>query len=364
MERVDCVVIGAGVVGLAVAAKLAQHGRQVVLLEQHKTIGAEISSRNSEVIHAGIYYPPGSLKAKLCVRGKQLLYDYCDQFHVPFKRLGKLVVASTSEQEVVLDRYARQAKMNGVFDLRKIDRHELLELEPEVRAVSALFSPSTGIVDSHQFMLSLQGQLEAHGGVVSLDTRVNRIGSSNRGRNVIHVETDNMTLAANWVINAGGLHAPKLAEGMKGVPRPRYAIGHYYSYSGASPFSRLVYPVPEKDGLGIHSTLDMTGKVKFGPDVRWCSEIDYKFDDSLRRRFVEAIKLYFPALDENRLSPGYTGIRPKLAGPGVFTDFSLHLPINHGVHGRINLLGIESPGLTSALAIAEAVFSEVGPRFC
>lgn len=350
-DKVECVVIGAGVVGLAVAAELASAGREVVVLEQHDAIGTETSSRNSEVIHAGIYYPTGSHKAELCVRGKALLYAHCDAYAVPYHRCGKVIVATSNAQRSVVDGYVKQAAANGVTDLRWIDQAELNALEPEVSGIGAALSPSTGIVDSHAFMLSLQGILEANGGFIAFQNPVSSIDSSAQ----LTVHSQQMSLTADWVINAGGLQAPELAQNVPGSPQAHYAIGHYYTYSGAQPFSRLVYPTAEQGGLGVHVTLDLGGQVKFGPDVRWIDGIDYTFDDSLRAEFVDAIRAYYPNLDATRLQPGYTGIRPKIAGQGEATDFLIRGPSDHGVAGRIDLLGIESPGLTSSLAIAEQV---------
>lgn len=355
-ERVDCIVIGAGVVGLAVAARLATEGAEVMVLERHGLIGSETSARNSEVIHAGIYYPSGSLKAQLCARGKQLLYEHCDTYGVPYRRCGKVIVATDESQRPVIDGYIEQAARNGVTDLTWIDSAQLNELEPQVVGVGAALSPSTGIIDSHSYMVSLQGILERHGGFVALQTDVQAIEAGP----VPVVHTPEMSLSAPWVINAGGLSAPDLSANLPGAPKAHYAIGHYYTYSGAQPFRRLVYPTAQDGGLGVHVTLDLGGQVKFGPDVRWIDSVDYTFDDSRREEFVQAIKAYFPALDEERLQPGYTGIRPKIAPAGVVTDFVIHTPADHGVAGRINLLGIESPGLTSSLAIAEAVSAAIG----
>ena len=355
-DVVDCIVVGAGVVGLAVAAHLATQGAEVVVLERHGLIGSETSSRNSEVIHAGIYYPTGSLKARLCVRGKRLLYHHCERYGVPFRQCGKVIVATRETQRPIVDAYIEQAARNGVTDLGWIDQDQLLELEPEVLGVGAALSPSTGIIDSHAFLLSLQGILEAHGGFVALNTLVTEIEAGPMPM----VHTPETSLSARWVINAGGLSAPELASNVPGAPKAHYAIGHYYTYSGAQPFGRLVYPTAQDGGLGVHVTLDLGGQVKFGPDVRWINAVDYTFDDSRRQEFVEAIKAYYPGLDEERLQPGYTGIRPKIAPAGTATDFVIQTPADHGVSGRINLLGIESPGLTSSLAIAEAVAAVVG----
>ena len=355
MDKVDCVVIGAGVVGLAVAAELAGKGLEVVVLEQHDCIGSETSSRNSEVSHAGIYYPTGSVKARLCVRGKGLLYEYCENYKVPFTRCGKIIVAAHDGQRATVEQYIDKGHANDVHDLHWIDADQVAELEPAVRSVGAVMSPSTGIIDSHGFMVSLQGQLEAAGGMVALQTPVTRIEAGP----VVH--TPDFTLAADRVINSAGLQAPDLARGIDGAPDAHYAKGHYYSYSGRPPFSRLVYPVAEQGGLGVHVTLDLAGQVKFGPDVRWIDQVDYTFDNSHFEDFVTAIRNYFPGVEEARLQPSYTGIRPKIApAEAGFTDFLILGPDDHGVAGCVHLLGIESPGLTSALAIAEEVAGALG----
>jgi L-2-hydroxyglutarate oxidase LhgO len=357
MDEVECIVIGAGVIGLAVAARLTTMGKEVLVLEQHDLIGSETSSRNSEVIHAGIYYPASSLKATMCVRGKQMLYDYCRAHDVPHARCGKLIVAADAHQVKTVRGYMAQAENNGVDDLRWLEAAEVAALEPNVRAVGGALSPSTGIVDSHAFMTSLHGVIERNGGIVALQTKV--FGVDNKPRPVVH--TADYVLATRWLINCGGLHAPGLATDPAWRNRRYFARGHYYGYSGKQPFSRLVYPVAEAGGLGVHVTLDLAGQVKFGPDVQWIEAIDYSFDESRFADFVTAIRRYFPALDATRLHPGYTGIRPKLTPPGeAGQDFVIHGPEQHGVSGRIDLLGIESPGLTASLALAETVGELVG----
>lgn len=352
----EIVVVGAGVVGLAVAQTLARAGHEVLVLERNLLIGAETSSRNSEVIHAGIYYPTGSLKAAMCVRGKVLLYEHCQEHAVPFKNCGKLIVATAEEQFETLKGYQTQAEANGAGGLRWVERNELLELEPEVRALAALHSPTTGIVDSHQYMLSLQGLLESHGGMIAFDAEVQTLKRCTENPQTLRLETSQGEVRCRWLINSAGLWAPTLGQALdETAPLARYAIGHYYSYS-AQPFKQLVYPVAEAGGLGVHVTIDLAGQARFGPDVRWRDEIDYEFDDSLRQDFIQAIRRYFPGLDESRLQPGYTGIRPKLVlGAGQREDFVIRTAKNHGVEGFINLLGIESPGLTGSLAIAEYV---------
>lgn len=355
----EVVVVGAGVVGLAVAQQLARAGREVLVLERNTLIGAETSSRNSEVIHAGIYYPPGSVKAELCVRGKELLYEHCALHSVPHKNCGKLIVATTPEQFATLKTYQSQSQTNGAGVLRWVEEAELRELEPAVSALAAVHSPTTGIIDSHQYMLSLQGLLESHGGMIAFDTAVEGIAPGGSER--LTLTTNQGQIDCQWLINSAGLWAPDLAADIdSGAPAARYAIGHYYSYA-AAPFNQLVYPVAEAGGLGVHVTLDLSGQARFGPDVRWLEHIDYEFDDSRRAEFVAAIRRYFPDLDESRLQPGYTGIRPKLElAEGAADDFVIRGPEQHGVPGLINLLGIESPGLTASLAIAERTAGLVG----
>jgi L-2-hydroxyglutarate oxidase LhgO len=357
-DRVECIVIGAGVVGLAVAAKLAQAGLEVIVLERHDLIGSETSSRNSEVIHAGIYYPEESLKAELCVRGKHMLYEYCEHHSIPHKRCGKLIVAATEDQAAQVQAFIAKGAANGVADLKWLSQAAVSELEPEVACVGAVVSPSTGILDSHAFMLSLQGQLEHAGGVIAFNTEVKRVLQSPPGA---RVETADFTLEADWTVNCAGLSAPALARDMPDTPQAYFAKGHYYAYSGRQPFTRLVYPVPEPGGLGVHVTLDLAGQIKFGPDVHWLERVDYSFDETIKDGFANAIRQYYPALDETRMHPSYTGIRPKIAPPTVgFQDFRIEGPRAHGVAGRVNLFGIESPGLTASLAIAERVAQQMG----
>ena len=352
-ERCDVVVIGAGVVGLAAARALARAGREVIVLERHDVIGSETSSRNSEVIHAGIYYPTGSVKAEMCVRGKAMLYAHCDAYKVPHRRLGKIIVATSTEQFDVLRDYQKQARINGVGELPWLDRDQVHEMEPEVDALAGVHSESTGIIDSHAFMLSLVGDIEAGGGMIAFLTQVRELKAIAGG---VRVDCDGYELDANLVVNAAGLNAPGMAAQLGGTHRGYFSKGHYYALSGRSPFERLVYPVAEPGGLGVHVTLDMGGQAKFGPDVIWQEDDDYSFDSANFDRFVTAIRRYYPALDESRLHPSYTGIRPKLAPAGTpAPDFLIEGPEDCGVPGLVNLLGIESPGLTSSLAIAERV---------
>ena len=353
-EVVDVVVVGAGVVGLAVARQLALAGHEVLVLERHPSFGEETSSRNSEVIHAGIYYPKNSLKAWACVRGKRLLYEYCATHGVEHRQCGKLIVACDAEQAAVLRSYEQAGLANGVTDLQHLKQADCRELEPKVAAYSGLLSPSTGIIDSHAFMLSLLGDFEAAGGLAVFHTPVSEVAAVG---NRVQLRAGDMELSANWFINAAGLEAVAMARQLTPhVPTAHLAIGHYYSYSGSTPFSRLVYPVAEPGGLGVHVTLDMSGAVKFGPDVRWLKQLDYAFDDSKREAFLSAIKRYFPTIEPNRLQPAYTGVRPKISGPGEpGADFRIDGPTEHGVAGVVNMLGIESPGLTASLALAEKV---------
>lgn len=352
-EQCDVVVIGAGVVGLSVARALAMAGRDVIVLERHNIIGFETSSRNSEVIHAGIYYPPGSVKAELCVRGKNLLYDYCEKHHVPFHRIGKIIVATRKNQFGVLREYQRLARINGAGKLFWLESSDVERLEPALRCVAGIFSPTTGIIDSHAFMLSLQGELEAHGGVVSLATNVSDLRLDG---GQLMIRCGDFALSAAVVVNAAGLEAPKLVQNFGVGHHAYYAKGHYYALSGPSPFDHLVYPIAQTGGLGVHVTLDLSGQAKFGPDVCWVDEPNYDFDSANFGQFLTAIREYYPDLAADRLHPSYTGIRPKLApAEGPATDFVIEGPAEHEVEGLVNLLGIESPGLTASLAIAERV---------
>ncbi len=357
-ERLDCVVIGAGVIGLAVARELALSGRQPVVLEAEPEIGMHTSSRNSEVIHAGIYYPAGSLKARLCVAGKVALYRYCEERGVPFRRTGKLIVACDDDELPILDDYRQRAVANGVTDLRKLSAADVSALEPEVRGRGGLLSPSTGIIDSHSLMLALQADLEAAGGIVVCRSRVTGLRRCEDGF-VLDLDDDaGFSVSCATLVNAAGLGAAALAARMQGFPAERvpavtFAKGHYFSMSGKVPFGRLVYPVAGGGGLGIHVTLDMAGGARFGPDVVWLDGPDYAFDDDRLAPFVEAIRRYYPTVEEDRLTPGYTGIRPKLSGPGEpAADFLIQGVGEHGVPGLVNLFGIESPGLTACLSIA------------
>ncbi|HKB83222.1 MAG TPA: NAD(P)/FAD-dependent oxidoreductase [Burkholderiales bacterium] len=360
-EQLDCAVIGAGVVGLAIARELASAGREVIVLEAADAIGTHTSSRNSEVIHAGLYYPRNSLKARLCVSGKQLLYDYCAGHGVPHSNIGKIVVAVTEDEIVTLKSYVEKARGNGVQDLRWLSRGALRELEPAVECVAGFLSPSTGIVDSHALMLAYQGDAQNSGATVVFKSPVES-GSVGPAGIVLNVGGDEpMTLICRSVVNAAGLFAQNIARSIEGMPAtgipPQYfAKAHYYTLSGKPPFRRLVYPVASNAHLGVHVTVDMAGQIRFGPDVSWVDSVDYTFDHSREPLFYDAIRKYYPALRDGQLQPGYTGIRPKVSGPKEpAADFIISGPRNHGVGGLVNLFGIESPGLTASLAIAAHV---------
>lgn len=359
--EVDCIVIGAGVVGLAVARALQLEGREVILLEKEKTFGTETSSRNSEVIHAGIYYEPGSLKARFCVRGKQLLYDYCQSRDIPHSRIGKVIVATQDAEIATLEKYFTVANTNGVYDLEWLDAEQLREYEPEVTGVRALFSPSTGIVDSHAYMQAMLGDFEMAGGHFVRSAPVIGGEVTSNGIRLQLNDAERTTVLARTVVNSGGLYAPQIARSIEGlaaaaIPEPHYAVGHYYTLLGRSPFRHLVYPVAGKGGLGVHVTKDLAGGVRFGPDVRWRDSIDYSFDDHRREEFAEAIRAYYPRIRAADMAPGYTGIRPKISGrDDPNRDFVIQDGAQWGASGLVNLFGIESPGITSSLAIAEHV---------
>jgi L-2-hydroxyglutarate oxidase LhgO len=366
MDSVDAVVIGAGVVGLAVARALTLRGLETVVLERENAIGTGTSSRNSEVIHAGLYYPTGSLKARLCVAGRRQLYAYCESHGVENRRCGKLLVATADAQRAKLMQIEAQALANGVGDLRRLDAAQLHAMEPALVAVAGLLSPSTGIIDSHGLMLALQGDMEGADGALALLSPVQAVRCGAAGH-VVQVGGDTpMELCSRLVVNAAGLWAPGIAaltEGLKpaDVPQARYAKGSYFALSGRAPFSHLIYPVPEDAGLGVHLTLDLAGQARFGPDVQWITPpspeaIDYRVDPTRGDAFYAEIRRYWPALPDGALMPAYSGVRPKLQAPGeVAHDFVLQGPADHGVAGLVNLYGIESPGLTASLAIADEV---------
>ncbi|MEO8020322.1 NAD(P)/FAD-dependent oxidoreductase [Polaromonas sp.] len=360
MDRVDVVVIGAGVVGLAVARALALQGREVMVLESADGIGTGTSSRNSEVIHAGIYYTQGSLKARLCVEGKGLLYSYCAERGVGHSRCGKLIVATHASQIPQLQAIIGKAAANGVHDLVLLTREEAQVLEPALDCVAAVQSPSTGIVDSHALMLALQGDLENAGGIVVLNSPLAQAVCAPSA--MVLIAEDGTELAARTVVNAAGLHAQALARRFEGldvqhVPPSHYAKGNYFTLSGRSPFSRLIYPVPEAAGLGVHLTIDLGGQAKFGPDVQWVDSPDDLVVDPRRgEAFYAEVRKYWPNLPDGALIPGYAGIRPKIqSSTEAARDFLIQGPAVHGVPGLVNLFGIESPGLTSSLAIGRHV---------
>ncbi|PWC34782.1 NAD(P)/FAD-dependent oxidoreductase [Azospirillum sp. TSO35-2] len=373
MERVECVVVGAGVVGLAVARRLARAGREVILLEAAEAIGTGTSSRNSEVIHAGIYYPTGSLRARLCVPGRDALYDYCAAHGVEHRRIGKLIVATGPDQLPKLAAIRAQAAANGVTDLTEVDAATARAWEPNLRTVGALLSPSTGIIDSHGLMLALLGDAEEAGAMLALHSPLVRSHRTEAGFELEVGGAEPMRLACSTLVNAAGLGAWAVARGMEGfaaehVPPRVLAKGNYYALAaGRSPFSRLVYPVPVEGGLGVHLTLDLAGQARFGPDVEWLGDvagpIDYAVDPARADAFYGAVRAYWPGLPDAALVPAYSGVRPKLSGPGQpQADFLLQGPGTHGVDGLVNLFGIESPGLTSCLAIADAVAGLLGER--
>ncbi len=364
---VETIVIGAGVVGLAIAREHALRGQEVMVLEQHDIIGSETSSRNSEVIHAGIYYPPGSLRAKLCVEGKKKLYAFCAENGVDHKAITKLLVATNDSQVPKLKAIQETAIKNGVHDLEPLTGAQARQLEPEVSCVAAMLSPSTGIVDSHGLMLALQGHAETMGAQVVLNTTVQRIGLAVDGSYAVTIGgAETTTVTARRLIVSAGLHASKLARTMpwSGNYRPPetyYAVGQYYALDGRSPFTRHIYPMPDGAWLGLHVTVDIGGRCKFGPDIEWITEIDYSFDETKIEKFLSFIKTYYPGLDASRLHADYTGIRPKLYREGEpVPDFFLHGPETHGLPGLMLLFGIESPGLTASMALAELVADRLG----
>jgi L-2-hydroxyglutarate oxidase LhgO len=359
VDRVDAVVIGAGLVGLACARALALAGREVVILEAEDAIGTHTSSRNSEVIHAGIYYPRGSLKARSCVEGRRRLYEYCAERGVPHRRCGKLIVATDVAQLEELEGIRQKAHANGVTDVAPVSAAEVRAMEPALSCVAALHSPSTGIVDSHALMLAYLGDAERAGAMLALKSPLQKGFLRAQGIE-LHAAGAEPILAAR-VVNSAGLRAPSLARRIEGYPAEHappelYAKGNYYTLARRPPFSRLVYPVPEPGGLGVHVTLDLGGRARFGPDVEWVDKIDYTVDPRRAERFYAAIRRYWPGLPDGALEPGYAGIRPKIAGKGApAADFVVQGPRDHGVPGLVHLFGIESPGLTASLALADHV---------
>lgn len=366
MDRVECVVVGAGVVGLAIARRLARAGLEVVVVEAAGDIGTGTSSRNSEVIHAGIYYPAGSLMARMCVAGKHALYRYCEDHGVPHRRCGKLIVATTDGENGKLTSIRAHAEANGVDDLQMLSAEDARALEPALHCTGALLSRSTGIVDSHGFMLALRGDIEDAGGALAFHAPLVQAKAIPAGFEVGIGGDTPMRLQCRLLVNSAGLAAPQMAraiDGMPGdlIPSTYYAKGNYFSCGTRAPFSRLIYPVPEPGGLGVHLTIDLGGQAKFGPDVEWIDEIDHAVDPARAARFYPAIRRYWPTLPDGALTPSYSGIRPKIVPPSVARqDFVIQGQQDHGVAGLINLFGIESPGLTSSLAIANEVAHQAG----
>lgn len=359
VERADCIVIGAGVVGLACARALAQAGRDVIVIERNYAIGMETSSRNSEVIHSGIYYPTGSLKASACVEGRDKLYAYCKARNIGHKKLGKLIVATSAQEDAELGRLLQKGRENGVTDLQLLTRTQTLAREPSLTCTSALWSPSTGIVDSHSVMLAMQGDLEDHGGMIAFNTAI-AAGQIEPDGIVLKTQGEaEFSVKANLVVNCAGLYAQNITRLLGGfdvahIPPQHFARGVYFMLTGKSPFTHLIYPAPEPGGLGVHATLDMGGQCRFGPDVEWIDDIEYDVNPARGDIFYDRIRKYWPGLKDGQLQPAYSGIRPKLVGPGQPAgDFTIQGPDVHKSGPLINLFGIESPGLTSSLALAE-----------
>lgn len=363
--NVECIVIGAGIIGLACARRFAQAGIEVVILEAMDTFGTETSSRNSEVIHAGIYYPKNSLKAKLCVEGKQQLYEYCATHAIQHQKLGKLIVATSVEEIPILREIQQKAINNEVFDLEYLSQSDIQAIEPQIRAEAALFSPSTGIIDSHGLMLALLGDAEAAGAMLAVKSRVigGQVEQTGITLQIQGESGDIETITAKMVINSAGLAAPIVAASIEGipshlVPKAYYCKGSYFTLGTASPFKHLVYPVPNSAGLGVHITLDLAGQARFGPDTEWVDIPNYEVDIKRADSFYEAVRRYWPALKDGAIQPGYVGMRPKVAGPtDPAADFMIQTRHEHGIPGLVNLFGIESPGLTASLPMADKVYS-------
>lgn len=360
MDELDVVIIGAGVVGLAVGRAFALSGREVTVIESQSTFGTQISARNSEVIHAGIYYPTNSLKAHLCVSGKTKLYDYCKERAIAHKAVGKLIVATDKSEIATLLNYQHQASQNGVTDLCYLSATQLRDSEPELQAVAGLLSPSTGIIDSYELMMNFTADLSNQGATLLYNSTVTGGQLKNTGPIITISGAENCSVQCRLLVNCGGLSAPEIAKKL-GIassltPPIYFAKGHYYNLSGPSPFSHLVYPLAANAGLGIHSTLNLANQLRFGPDVQWIDKLDYRFDESRKNNFIDAIKRYYPGLDGHALEPSYTGIRPKLVGPNSTPgDFLIQDESQHGHRGLINCYGIESPGLTASMALAEHI---------
>ncbi|MEO5696644.1 MAG: NAD(P)/FAD-dependent oxidoreductase [Burkholderiaceae bacterium] len=374
MDRVDCLVVGAGVVGLACARALAQAGLEVVVAEREPIFGSGVSARNSEVIHAGLYNPPGSLKSTLCVRGKSMLYDFCAARGVEHRRSGKLIVATRLQDTEALEAIASRARSNGVDDLQWLTHAQAGAMEPALECAAALWSPSSGIVDSHALMTALLGEAESAGALIAVTSRfvaATRRGAAWQVRAQAGPGEPDFEMEAGWLVNAAGLDAQAVAATIDGfsasaIPARHLAKGHYFSLGGRSPFSRLIYPTPVDGGLGVHLTLDLAGQARFGPDVEWLdsnaggADLDYTVDPRRAVAFAAEVRRYWPGLPDGAIAPAYSGIRPKLAGPGqALADFRIDGPAQHGCAGVVQLFGIESPGLTACLAIGELVASIV-----
>lgn len=363
MESVECIVIGAGVVGLAIARALALAGRDVIVLEAADAIGTETSSRNSEVIHAGIYYAKDSLKARHCVEGKHRLYEFCQSHGVAHRRCGKFIVATAASELAVLEGIKAKAAANGVDDLTEIDGEQARQAEPELTCEGALLSPSTGIIDSHGLMLAYQGEAEDHGAMIAFHARVDggQVDGNRKSLRVTIEGRETIEIHCDLLVNAAGLGAQPLGHRLDGLPPesvpPLYFCkGNYFSLLGRQPFSRLIYPVPDSASLGVHVTVDLAGQVRFGPDQEWVDAINYDVEPSRADVFYAAVRKYFPALKDGALQPAYAGMRPKIQSPeDPARDFMIQGPEVHGINGLVNLYGIESPGLTASLSIADAV---------
>lgn len=358
VKHIDSVVIGAGIVGLGCALALADAGHEVLILEAESAIGMGVSSRNSEVIHAGIYYPAGSLKAQSCVAGNKRLQQYAKDRGVPYKMVGKLIVATSTDEEETLAAIEKKAVANGVHNLKWLSGNEVKAMEPELNVTAALWSPSTGIIDTHALMLAYLGEAESKGAILVLRCPVISGEAVDGGTRLELGGAEPFTIIARNVVISGGLSSPLLSKklGLKNIPEGRLCKGNYFSLTGRSPFSRLVYPVPVAGGLGVHYTLDMGGRGRFGPDVEWIDTEDYQVNENRRDAFAAAIQRYWPACKAENLQPAYSGIRPKICGPGEpDQDFKILTQKDHDVPGVVALLGIESPGLTSSLALAEMV---------
>ncbi|MEA3175738.1 MAG: hypothetical protein QOF42_3149 [Gammaproteobacteria bacterium] len=363
MSDIDCIVVGAGVIGLSIARALARDGRSVVILEAERQFGMHTSSRNSEVIHAGIHYQPGSLKARLCVSGRDLLYRYCSRRGIEHRRCGKFTVATTEPQIAALQTITANARANGVLDLELMDADHARRMEPALRCLAALSSPSTGIIDSHAYLQALLVDAEGCGANISYGTTVTALRPTDLGV-AVFVDSDPAPAAtARWVINTAGLQAHRVAAAIDGfppqhIPHIHYAKGNYFTLNGRAPFRRLIYPVGEHGWLGIHMTIDLAGAARFGPDLQWTPTVDYGVDAGRAASFYDSIRRYWPEIQPGALQPAYAGVRPKLSGPGEpARDFLISGPKDHGVDGIVNLFGIESPGLTASLAIGDVVAS-------